>query len=64
VLSPLQRRQVIDVTHEEVVIAAAGADVPEAPEAAVVHHALQLSINGRAVADDRIKLMDTVEVRE
>jgi hypothetical protein len=60
--SPLQRRHVIDAAHEKVVVAAAGADVPEASEAAVAHQALQLAIDGRAVADDGIKLMETVSM--
>ena len=48
----------MDVAHEEVVVAAAGADVAKAPEAAVAHHALQLAINGRAVADDGVHLRE------
>ncbi len=54
----MQGGSVVDVAHEKVIVAAAGADVPKAPEAAVAHHALQLTINCRAVADDGVQLRD------
>ena len=53
----MQSSGVIDVAHEEVVVAAAGAYVPEAPEAAFLQHALQLTVDGCAVADDGVNLM-------
>ncbi len=55
---PSQNGSIVHTPHEKVVVAAARADVPEAPEAALLQHALQLTVNGRAVADNRVDLTE------